>query len=757
MIIKRHYPNPFAGQCEAPVSWARRLSRLFLPLMIATCITVIVLSGGVAKAQNGGALTGTITDPTGAVVPNANVSVTSVETGKQRTTTSNGAGIFDFPSLDVGEYNLAISAPGFETYNQNGIPINVAQTLREDVRLIVGGNNQVVTVQADALQVQAETNEVSTLITGQQISQLATNGRNVTALTTLGTGVSSNLPSFNGVTAQGSDANISFNGLRPDHNNWLIDGGEVYGRGSGGKLGVMPAPDVLDQFQVLSSNYAPDYGINSGGTVTMELKSGTKSFHGGLWEFVRNDALDAGYCFFKQTHTPSPELRLNIYGGDIGGPIFIPHVYNENRQRTFFFWAEEWRKYIAGANPSVQNTLPANDFPTAGSAFTYSQFNCGSGCQPLLVPTTLDPAKRAVYAADGLVAGSPFPSPAPGIYTIPANLLDANAVLLMGTGAIPKPNIGTDQFISSPKQPTDVREDTVRADHNITDKLHLMGSYIHDQMSQTYYPPLWSGTTYTTVGNIFANPSWATVIKLSQTISPTLLNEICFCVNGNTITTTPQGIYAQPSGWTAGSFFTGNNALNRLPQVQFQGGPITTEYGTNYWPWKNSFLDYQIRDDLSWTRGKHSFKFGGGYMRNDKNQQLQADTQGDYTFSNSQASGDAYVNFLLGFANTYQQLQDQRTGHWLNNTYSGYALDNWRVMPRLTLNLGLRYDGLPHVYEKNNQIGNFDPSLYNPADAQSPNPANGTLNPAGPGFSSPYGTPFYLNGIGLAGVGGFPR
>ena len=224
---------------------------------------------------------------------------------QQHTTISNGSGVYDFPSLDVGEYNLAVSAPGFEGYKQNGIAVNVAQTLKVDVRLVLGANSQTVTVQANALEAQSETNEVSTLITGQQISQLATNGRNVTALTTLGSGVSSNLPSFNGVTAQGSDASISYNGMRPDHNNWLIDGGEVYDRGSGGKLDVMPSPDVISQFQVLSSNYAPDYGINSGGTVTMEIKSGTKNFHGGLWEFVRNDDLDAGYYFHKQGRHPT--------------------------------------------------------------------------------------------------------------------------------------------------------------------------------------------------------------------------------------------------------------------------------------------------------------------------------------------------------------------------------------------------------------------------------------------------------------------
>jgi hypothetical protein len=268
------------------------------------------------------------------------------------------------------------------------------------------------------------------------------------------------------------------------------------------------------------------------------------------------------------------------------------------------------------------------------------------------------------------------------------------------------------------------------------------------------------GNQYFTVGNVFKNPSWAAVIKLSQTLSPTLLNETAFNVNGNTIATTNVGTYAQPAGWNAGSFFTGNNALNRLPQLKFSGGgPIGTNFSTGYWPWNNSFLDYQIRDDLSWVRGRHSFKFGVSYMRADKNQQLQADTQGDYTFDGSQASGDAYVNFLLGFAGSYQQLEAQRTDHWVNNTYSGYVMDTWHATQRLTLNVGLRYDALPHVYEKNNQVANFDPSKYDAASSQRPDVGTGSLNPNGPGFSNPTGAPnpFYLNGMVLAGANGTPR
>ena len=718
---------------------------------VVSCMFLFAFCAPAAHAQNTGEITGTVTDSTGAIVPKATVTVVALTTGESHTAKTNGDGLFDFTGLDNGKYNLTVQMPGFATYKKNNIVLNVAQTLKEIVPLSTGTENQTVTVEADALQVQSETSEVSTLITGQQIVQLATNGRNVISLTSIGTGVSTTNPSFNGVTAQGSSFNLSFNGMRPDHNNWLIDGGEVYDRGSGGKLDVMPSPDVLSEFQVLSSNYTPDYGIASGGTVTMVLKSGTKSFHGGAWEFNRNDAFDAYNYFSKNGATvqPKPELRLNIFGGDIGGPVWIPNVYNRHKDKTFFFWSEEWRRYIAGANPSAENTVPAADFPTAGQNFTYVPI--GAESAPI-VPQTSDPkyaGPGGLYEQDGLTAGQPFPNG-----TIPANLLDPNAVLFMGTGAIPKPNFGSSQYIASPKQPTFVREDVVRIDQIFSDRFHLLGSWIHDQMSQTEIPTQWSGDSYATVGDVFKNPSWAAVVKLTQTLSPTLLNETALNVNGNTIDVTPTGIYQQPAGWSAGSFFTGNNLLNRLPQIGFGGGPLNTTYTAIYWPWHNSFLDYQFRDDLSKVIGKHAFKFGFSYMRMDKNQQLQADTEGDYNFDGGAYSHNSYVNFLLGFASSYQQLQTQRTGHYINNTFSFYGQDDWRVTSHLTLNLGLRYDAMPHVYDKFNQLGNFNPATYSASNAQGPDPQTGNLDPTGPGFQTVNGEPFYLNGIQVSGKNG---
>ena len=202
----------------------RNLQSIFIALVL------LVFSAGMARAQGTSQITGTVTDPSGAIIPRASIALTSPQTGSTRNAVSNGSGIFVFDGLDIGTYNLAVNAAGFQAYKKNGIIVNVGASLKENIAMVVGGGAETVTVQANALQVQSESNEVSTLITGQQIVQLATNGRNVYALTTLGTGVSTNAPSFNGITAQGANANLSFNGLRPDHNNWLIDGGEVYDR-----------------------------------------------------------------------------------------------------------------------------------------------------------------------------------------------------------------------------------------------------------------------------------------------------------------------------------------------------------------------------------------------------------------------------------------------------------------------------------------------------------------------------------------------
>jgi Carboxypeptidase regulatory-like domain len=729
-------------------------------LVLAVALGVAGFLAPSIWAQENATVTGAVLDPTGAVIPNVEISLTNTATGQIRQAASNASGIYTFANVGVGHFNLDATAPGFEKFTRTDIVVNTDQTLKEDVTLTVGNAAQTVTVQANALQVQSETSELSTLITGQQVTQLATNGRNVTALAALGLGVANNLPAFSGVNALTSSNGISFNGARTTHNIYMLDGGELNDRGCGGCFGSLPSIDALSEFQTLDSNYSPDYGVGSGGVILMVIKSGTHDFHGGVYYFNRNEDYDANNYFTKQAGQAKPEFRLNEPGGNIGGPLFIPHIYNNSRKRTFFFVNEEWRRLIQGSAPRTQNTIMASNFPTAGASLVYT---VPSGGTVPIVPATSDPAKLLLYQGDGLTAGQTFHGTNTPICTvtciIPANLIDQNAVLLLNAGTFPKPNLGTSQFISSIPAPVNVREDVVRIDHTINSKLQLMGHLLHEPNTLSFYPPLWGDSNYPTVGTAMQNPAWSSVIKLTQTISPNLLNETAYLYSGNKITLTPingpGGTFVQPSGWTATSFFpVANNIGSRLPEIQLQGTPLNTTWSPSYFPWKNGYEGFQWRDDLSWSKGVHQFKFGFSWLHDYKNQQLQANTQGTAVFNSSSFSKDSYVNFLLGDASSFEQLNYLFGKHWVNNNYGFYFNDNWHVVPRLTLNLGLRYDGLPHAFERYNRFSNFVPASYSTA-AGNPVTAAGTLNPAS---LTPFdGTPFYLNGIELAGVNGFPR
>jgi hypothetical protein len=749
--------------CPSAATERRKFRRLWLALFTAAVLLVLALP---LCAQDNATITGTVLDPSGASVANAAIKITNVATGQVRQVTSNSAGVYVFPNVGVGTYNLSATASGFQEYKKTGIVVNVAQTLSADVTLAVGSSEQSITVEAQALQVQSESNEVSSLISGQQVTQLATNGRNVTQLATLGMGKSNNMPSFGGVNALTSANGISFNGTRSTHNIYLLDGGELNDRGCGGCFSSLPSIDALSEFQTLDSNYGPDYGIGSGGTIAMVIKSGTRQFHGSVWEFNRNEAYAANNYFLNKAGKRKPEFRLNIPGFNFGGPL---------GHKTFFFVNEEWRRLIQGSVPTVQNAILGSNFPTLGQSLTYTvPVVKGKSVIPI-VPATTNAARQALYSSDGLTAGNPFNAPGGGPCTttcvIPANLIDQNAVLFLNQGTFPHPNFGTNQYIASPSQPTNVREDVIRIDHNINDKLQLMGHYLHDAMTQTYFPPLWGpGGNYPTVGSAMVNPSWSSTLKLTQTYSTSLLNETSFLFSGNTIHLSPVkgpglATFSQPTGWTGTSLFPlSDNREARLPQVNL-GGPINTLWSPSYFPWKNSYFGYEPRDDVSWAHGRHQLKFGFSWLHAVKNQELQANTQGTAAFGNSSFSKDSYINFLLGDADSWTQLQFLAGKHWVNDNYAFYGNDNFHVTQRLTLNLGLRYDALPHAYERYDQFSNFVPggydrSLGNPVVPPVPtgpqaNLPPGTIDPSQ--LSSFNGQPFYLNGIRLAGKNGFPR
>jgi hypothetical protein len=773
--MKRTAVPPPASSGRQRVRWS-----FAVPCAIAIAlVAALVFAAPAARAQDNATITGTVTDASGALVPNAAISLTNPATGQKRDTVSNSAGAFRFANVGVGTYSMDVTAQGFQKYTKTGIVVNVAQTVEADAVMTVGSTAQTVTVAADALQVQTETSEVSNLISGQQVEQLATNGRNITSLAALGLGVSNTLPPFGGVNALTSSNGISFNGTRTTHNIYLIDGGEQNDRGCGGCFMNLPSQDAIAQFQTLDSNYSPDYGIGSGGTITMVLKSGTHDFHGELYEFNRNTDYNANDYFLKASGKARSKFQLNEPGGNIGGPLWIPHVYNEARNRTFFFWNEEWRRLIQGSAPSVSNAILADNFATAGQDLTYTvtktRKNPTTGnTEPAVpyVPCMPDANGNCQSAAAGLTPGAWFTGgdcattmTTPCTVVIPHQLFDNNAVLELNAGTFPKPNFnnGT-QYIASIPQPTNVREDIVRIDHAINSKFQLMGHYLHDTLYQKYFPPLWGNSTYPTVGTLMNNPSYSAAIKLTQTYSPNLLNETAFLYSGNKITLTPVqgpggGQFVKPSGWTGTGFFPdANNRLNRMPEIQLQSNPLQVTWSPSYYPWKNGYEGFQYRDDVSWTKGRHQFKFGAGVLHTYKNQELQHNTNGVVQFSGNDFSKDSYVNFILGVASYYDQLELLWGKHWVNNNYGFYANDNWHLTPKLTLNLGIRYDGLPHAFERYDKFSNFVKENYDFSLGNPVSPTDGTLDPNSLStFPATGDEQFYLNGIREAGVNGFPR
>jgi hypothetical protein len=750
---------------------------LHLAILIATFFVIFAAQ---AVAQDA-TLLGTITDPSGAAVPNAAVTITNTATGVTRDLTTNSDGQFVAPDLGIGRYTVRVSATGFKAAEQQNLVLAVGDRRRLDFSLVVGSVQEQVTVEANAVAVQTDTGEVSNVINGQQVTQLATNGRSLYELFALAPGASSIQTSRVGFTPVSADSNVSINGQREGHNLQLIDGGENLDRG-GSSGSVMPSLDSIAEFRNMTSNYSAEYGLASAATITTVIKSGTKQFHAEAWELFRNDALDARN-YFNRPPAKVAELRYNIYGFNLGGqvPLWKSHP-------TFFFYNQEWRKEIDGG--LLNQTVPlASSYPDAGGAGTGAViptvFN--GKTNPIAVPTGIANEFANCpggVAPAGIVPGQPFPN-----NTIPDCMINSNATALLHAGGkyggiFPAPTNGA-FFQGGNNSPTTLREEIARVDHTFSPKFSIFGHWISEQISQTYGTTQWSGDNVPSIADVFGNPSYSAVIHTTYVISPTLLNEASFNYNGNRINIIPNNLVSAPSNFTFNRLFTGPNVLTRIPSINLSG--ITgSNYTSNWTPWINKADDYQIRDDVSWTKGPHQLKFGFSWALYKKGQDAFANTQGNFKFdgsftkpatcvkSNTQICGSDFADFLLGYAQQYTEDGVKIHGQWNNISPAAYVQDNWRVNNRLTLNLGLRWDGIPHTYEANELSSNFYPNLYNPANAATfdsnghicsknsvPTPGFCTSGPS-PGLvtsTNPIlgGYQFYLNGIGTGGKNGIPK
>jgi hypothetical protein len=734
---------------------------------------VLVTFFAVQAFSQDATIVGTVTDPSGAAVPKAKITLTHNETGTAREYFTNNDGQYIAPNIPIGHYSLQVDAANFKRVEQANISVAVGDRSRYDFKLQIGSTSEQVTVEATAIGVQTDSSEVSNVISATQVANLAANGRSLYNLVNLTTGASSLQGDFQTPTPVGGDGAVSVNGQRVGGNLYMLDGGEDLDRGSAGGISVQPSLESIAEFRQLTSNYSAEYGLSAGATVTSVVRSGTKKFHASAWEYNRNDALDAkGYFQAKKA-----KLNYNNYGFNVGGQLPFG-----KSQPTFFFYNMEWRKLRQGGNYNVTVPLPSTyggNFAGASSVPGDIKLDDGT-----VVPNSgfhtpcsnqLSAAQQALFTSAGVTLSTANASGSCGVdksqgigaqptfqawpgAAVPTSLLSPNAQLMLSAGIFPAPTNGT-KFAGSPSTPTDVREEIVRIDHEFNSKNSIFGHWISEQVGQGFGTTIWSGDNVPTIGSSFNNPSYSAVVRYTRIINPRLLNEVAFNYNGNRINISPVGVYAAPSGFTFNRVFTGPNELDRMPSVALSN--TGTNYQSNWMPWQNKADSYQIADDVSWTKGAHELKMGGMFLMYKKVQDLFAPTQGAFTF-NGFYTGYDFADYLLGYASGYSENAVQDNGHWNFNSYALYVQDNWRATPRLTLNLGLRWDGSPHTVEANGRESNFYPNLWNPANAAILNSDGVTIDPSSPGLgTSPNpilsGYQFYLNGLGIAGKNGIPQ
>lgn len=732
--------HPRARHRTLPIFSAKAASSCLCLLSIA-CLSILftpLVSGQIDT----GSLTGTVKDSVGAVLPGARLALTNNATNVIQTTQSTATGTYVFEAVNAGTYTLVAEHPTFEKHVTRDVQIHVAQTLTIDVSMQVGTQTQEVTVTAAAPLLQTEDASIGQTIQGQQINDLPLNGRNWASLAQLSAGVTT--ANANYLAAPGS-AYFSVNGNMVWQNDFRLNGiddnVEVYG---GYGANITPPPDAIQEFKLQSGNYNAEYGHSTGGVINAVTKSGTNRLHGDLWEYLRNDKLDANDYFAKQNHTPRTEYRQNQFGGTVGGPVVIPKLYN-GRDKTFFFFDYQ-------ANLQVTPSPSTETVPTAlmqSSGFTNLQdlntYNGGTKTDGLgrIFPygTVLDPATTRLVknGTTDAVSGIPNTSGADiyvrdPFYTggdiggitnfvlhtsqlnlLPASRLDPNAVKLLSVyPAANQPGLANNYY-QSPRQITNTYQYDVRIDENATAKDTLFGVFNWSHIDETIpsaLPGIADGGQYGT-GTVFV-PVYAIALGYTHVFTPSLTNEI----HAGWSQTISRNLsdYAQvmgiPAKYGIGGIpqFVNNGGL---PAIDFgsAGSGALTHLGPSEWT-LSSIRVLEITDNVTKVHGSQTFKTGIQVDRISGNLVQSPTPRGQFSYggqysdipnANTGLLGVADLLILPGPSTVPNGIPDLGgLQNWQGSNvaptddrryYTGlYFQDDWKVTPTLTLNLGIRWD-----------------------------------------------------------------
>src|SRR5271155_151170 len=710
-------------------------------------------------AGEGGKISGTVTDPSGGVVAKAVVMVTNSGTGVRPLTGTDDRGFYSFPALPVGTYELYVSAGDFRPYRSTGIVIDANSAITVDAVLQIGDRSEAVTVIDNALHVETTSTQNGEVITSEQITAVPLNGRSFTDLLSLQPGVApltsitSDSVQDVGASALSPSGNlnpgtISINGQREFANSFIVNGSDVEEDVNNGTA-VVPNLDAIAEFRILTNSFDAEYGEFSGGQINVVTKSGTNSWHGDVFEFLRNTNFDARN-FFSPTRGAFDQ---NQFGGTVGGPI--------RKDKLFFFADYQGTRLTQGidtgniAVPSAQDRT--GNLRDLASSFQAIDANGNT------VPNTVSGAFFASQLSQKLgytvSAGEPYYTPTcnstaacvfPGAI-IPQSAWSAPASNLLKY--IPAPNVGDNTFSTSSSNETlNDNKGAYRLDAN--SRFGLLSAYyfIDDWSQNNPYPVAQGGANVPGFNALNTGRAQLLSLGITKTLSATAVNESHFSYLRN-VTDLGQpnggvGVSLASQGFVVGPGTPGIVPLSPKTEGVESVGFNSFTIGTNTNELKQTGNTFQWLDNFSKVIGTHTIRFGGEFHYDQLAVNPTAQFNGSFLFFGSETGSD-FADFLFGTPTQYNQSQLQ--AFYGRNKYAGlYAQDSWRISRSLTFNYGLRWDRIEPWYEKYNQIATFIP---NEQSVVFPGAPAGILYPTDPGVPrtlAPPGNRDFAPRIGLA-------
>jgi len=705
-------------------------------MAIMTIVIIATASMSIVAQTTFGRISGTVTDPAGAAVPGATVTVSDPSTNYSRSATTDEGGFYTVTNLPVGTYTVTVEKASFKKSFRGGNVVNADARITVDFPLEVGQVAEVVEVtQTSGETVNTTSGEVAKIIDSQQVTNLALNGRNYYQLLSI-------IPGSVATTDDQIDTNlatntININGSRGVANNLTIDGGNNNNAGSNASQINNVGVDFIQEVKLQTSNFSAEYGRNSGASINVITKRGTNRYHGSMFEFIRNDALDAKNFFTSV----KPTLRYNNYGYSFSGPMPFPRFgdgdgpwYTSGKDKFFFFWGQEWKtihRLAALKQANMPTTAELNGdfrFRLRGADGIVGTADDGVLRDPALSGTCTSANRTACFGGSNSAIWN----------VIPANRITSDGVAIASvmrkmTGLASVftdlPNVNNSQF--QPANPSDFRQELLRLDYLASPKHTIYGRYIHDKNLVIDPYGVFINSPLPTIQSSRQRPGDTIQVAHLWNVSSNFINEgkVSFSWTNQRIPPANDFWERATYGFAYTQLFpNGGSYEDSIPDVTFSGG---TGPAPNFNGAARSLTalahDSLVGDTLTWVSGNHTMKFGATYNFSKVIQNGRSTYAGLLAFNTNRqnsagtanlgSTGQAFGDALLGNFRTYSEFSADPSAHFRFQQYDAFATDSWKLTRRLSIEIGVRFQYGTPFYTRENNITNFDPSLYDPTKA----------------------------------------